>query len=112
VTLDFVERREQRPSFEHVAIVDIGVSRRTPLPRPSAVSKLTSVPARDLARRGPTRIDPEANRFCSTCLCFQLSQDGVGAVERPDLPRERQHIPPVAISVKKALQQNVVRAVV
>ena len=40
---------------------------------------------------------------------FQLSHNGVRTVDCSYVPSERQHIAPVAISMKQGLEQNVVR---
>ena len=106
VALDLVERGEQRPGLRRAA-VGAGTSRSTPLPRPCAVSKLkiasigARAGARHLARRGALRIEPEAGRRAARMRAFSSRAIASRAVDRPDVPGERQHVAPVAVGVKQ-----------
>ena len=112
--LEFVERREQRPCFERVAVVAIGGE-----PQDSATAtvrgfkpkdRLDRVGARahDVAGRSPIGSDPETGRSGAADTRFQLSQNGVRAVHRFDVPGKRQHIAPMAVGMKQRVEQTVV----
>src|SRR5688572_9159968 len=53
-------------------------------------------------------IRPETTRMGSADVRFQLSKNGVQAVDRPDVPSQGQYIAPMAIRMKQSLEQNVV----
>src|SRR5262249_21989077 len=57
---------------------------------------------------GPMGIKPEAGRIGSAAMRFQLAQNNIQAVDRPDAPSQGQYIAPMAFRMKQRLEQNVV----
>ena len=92
--LYFVERCEQRPRSQRVAIVGIGGE-----PDNAAAAALGSFESKDrfkrfsararhIAGRSPMGIRPKTSRMGSADVCVQLSKNGVQAVDRPDVPSQ------------------------
>jgi hypothetical protein len=112
--LQFLQRREQRPSLQRVAIVGVG-SR----PQDSAAAALGGLESEDrfdrlgartrhIAGRRAVAIDTETSRAGVAGVGFELSENGGPAVDRPDAPGQGQHIAPMAIGMKQALEQRAV----
>ncbi len=91
-----------------------GASRSTPLPRPCAVSKskiasmASRAGARDAPRAGAVPGDPEPGRPGAAGLGFQLTANGIVALDRPDVPGERQHVAPIAVGMKQRLERRAI----
>ncbi len=92
-----------------------GIRRMMPLPRPTFVSNLkmasiASVPARitlrGAARSGSTAKPLGAMLRASGGSAFRIAS---AAVQRLDLPAQRQHVAPVAVGMEQVLQRAVVR---
>src|SRR4030081_1721667 len=64
--------------------------------------------ARHVAGCSPMRSRLETGRLGSADMPLQLSRNSVQAVDGSDVPSEGQHIPPMAVSMKQCLKQNVV----
>ena len=112
--LDFVERCEQRPSFQRVAIANIRGE-----PQNSVAAALSrfkcedrfnrlGARARHMARRGASGIYSESGGSYTASMRLKPSQNGLCAVDRLDAPSEREQIAPIAIGVKQGLERNIV----
>jgi hypothetical protein len=53
-------------------------------------------------------IRPETSRMGSADMRFQLSENSVQTVDRPDLPSQGQYVAPMAIRMKQRLEHNIV----
>jgi len=111
--LDLVKRCKQRPRF-HVPIGGIGHK-----PQDAAAAAFggfesedrfdrVSAGARDIAGRSPAWIGPETSGIHPADMRFQLFKNSVRAVNRPQVPSQRQCIAPMAVRVKQGLEQDVV----
>ncbi len=91
-TFQFVERREQRPGFDGVAVAGIWNQPQNPAAAALRGFKLEDrldgigAGAHPLARRGPIGIDRKTGGPGAPCLGFQRCQDCIGAVEGLDVP--------------------------
>src|SRR5262245_10796593 len=61
-----------------------------------------------MARRSSVSIYAETSRLGSPNMRFQLSNNGVRAVDSLDVPSQRQYIAPMAIRMEQSLEQDVV----
>ena len=61
-----------------------------------------------MAGRSAMGIGLETSRIGSADMRFQLSRNSVQAVDRPDVPRQGQHIAPMAIRMKQSLERDIV----
>jgi hypothetical protein len=61
-----------------------------------------------VAGRSPMGICPETRGVGSARMRFQLPENSVQAVDRPDVPSQREYIAPMAIRMKQTLEQNAV----
>ena len=110
---DFVERCEQCPRF-HAAIGGIGHK-----PQDAVAAAFGGFESEDrfdrvgagahhMAGRSPAGIGPEASRTRPADMRVQLFNNSVGAVNRSQVPGQRQRIAPMAIRMKQGLEQDVV----
>jgi hypothetical protein len=115
VSLDLVERREQRPCVGARAIARIGGEAQNP-----AAAALAGLELKDrldrvgtraayAARRGAPGSNRKRARPRCRAACFQLRNDVLRTNCRGDGPRERQHVTPIAFVVKKRIQRSIVR---
>ena len=113
-TFQFVERREQRPGFEPVAIAVVGDQAQN-----SAAAALRGLKfenrfdrvgagAGHPARRGAVGVDLKTAGSGAVGVSLQLGEDCIGAVDGLQAPAQRQHIAPIAVGVKQGFQQAVI----
>src|SRR5262249_45096624 len=106
-SLDFVERRQQRPCLECGAVFGIGRE-----PQDAAAASLRRFEAEDrldgidadtphIAWCSPVLVYPETGRTDAAGLRCKLRHDGVRTVDGLDLPRQGQHIAPMAVGMKQ-----------
>ncbi len=115
VALEFLERGQQRPGFQALAI-----GRVRDQPQDTAAAALAGFKPEDRldragagaghpARRGAIGIDPETAGRGRDGAGFQFPQDRVRAVDRLQVPAQRQRVAPVAVGVEQGFEQAVVR---
>ncbi len=114
MSFDLVERRQQRPCFQLAAVIGVGSEPQhaaaVAVRRCKLEDRLDGVGARARhpARRGAIRIDRKLSRPCAAGLRRQLVDNSVGAIDRRDAPRQRQHIAPVALCMKQGFKPSMI----
>jgi hypothetical protein len=115
VSLDLVERRQQGPGLECVAVIAIGRE-----PQDSAAAALRRFEAEDrldgigadaphVAWRSPMLVYPETGRTDASGLRCQLRQNGIRTIDGLDVPRQGQHIAPMAVGMKQRREARCAR---
>ena len=113
-TLEFAKLGQQCPGFQPVAIVRIGDQADDAAAAPDIGLELedgldcVGAGAHHLARRGAVRVDCKAAGHRAAGQRRQRFQDRVGAIERLDVPAQRQHVAPIAVGVEQLIQQGVI----
>jgi hypothetical protein len=64
--------------------------------------------ARHIARRGAMRVDLEATWTGAAGMGCKLAQHSIAAADGPDLPSQREHIPPMALGMKHRVEASAV----
>jgi hypothetical protein len=115
VSLQFFERRQQRPRFERVAV--IGVRRE---PQDAGTAALRRFKAEDcferigagashVAGRRPARLEFEASWTVAGGMGWKLAQDRIGTVDGLDLPRQGEHTASMTVGMKQRLEARAAR---
>ena len=114
-TLQFFQRRQQRPGFQPAAVAGIRGQPHNAvaaaLPGFELEDRLdrAGAGARHLARRRAIGIDRKPAGRGADGVSLQLLQDRVRAVDGLDVPAQRQHVAPIAVGMKQRFQRAVVR---
>ena len=112
--LDLLERREQRPRFQRAAIAGIGDEAQDSAAaagrgfEPEDRLDRAGARACHAPGRGPLGIGSETGWTGPAGMRFQLPENGVAAVDRPDAPGQGQHVAPMAIGVEQGPERDVV----
>src|SRR6185369_17797925 len=111
-TLQLAKLGQERPGFQAVAIVLIGDQAEDAIATPdvglepeNGLDRVGAGP-HHLARRGAIGGDGKAARRHAARQRRQRLQDGVSAIQRLDVPAQRQHVAPVAVRMEQCLQQG------
>ena len=115
VSVEFFERCQQRPCFESIAVVGIGRE-----PQDAGAAALCRFKVEDrldrigagaahVAGRRPVRVEFEASWTGARGVRWKLAQDRIRPVDGLDLPRQGEHIAPMAASVKERLEAGATR---
>ena len=114
--LQLVERGEQRPRLQPVAV---GGIRDQPQDAAAAAHRgfefedrldRDGAGAGHPAWRGPIGVDLEIRWLCARCERLQLAEDRVRAIPGLQRPAQRQHVAPITVGVEQVSQCAVVRA--